>query len=1115
MSGYPYDDDVLEEVARRLYEAVPAMYRVPDEPPVGRGDLKSLLEVLAVPLAVLRQSIQELQADLFIDTADDRMVPYLAEMVGTQLVFPDAQSNRRDVRGTVGWRRRKGTPAALEEMGGELTGQSVVLQEGWKRIQLAQDLNLVRADRVVADLRPGVVAEQAAGPLDALFHAVDVRRISATTGRHHPRHVAHWLQPTVTFPLREATASGRTLADSDVRYAIDPLGERQPLRARRIAGDREPFVDRIQEQHFAATPERWFGRPGGFTVRVCGLPGGIAGTETVERVADVRLAGRQLVRGDVVLAALEQPSRGWRGPVRVELGLATISGAGTGSWRLNPATFTARAGIDLDAAGVVGSATVGGSLPGGTRVPVLRLSPIGGAAGRFFPGATLEIASAADGSTAAVEDSELAREGFLRGVLHVAIPPLEIRGERLLHVAADGSLYEAAQQPGGALIDMPEVGGALQLAPAALLVAGPGAAWPPLPAEAEPRMLNRIPAAPGRGPAVMHGALPLRRQAGGLVGITATSRCALAFAAQIEEPGGPGFRPFQRLTWTGSDSHAGTWVALDRNGQPVGAAAVAAEYADVAAHREADPDRVALAVRFECSESGATLCPAEIAWSADDGRTILIHLPELDAEPLAAGAAWPAEATFGFASEAVRVGEDGSTWASESTAGRRVALGEVAPIAEAAGLRRRRVRGRRLCAWDREDWTASPPETLALTQRGRLDVDVLHGLFAFSAEEPPQSWPAGPGALIPPNVTTDYEEGATMHIGARPAAREPVLDVRLARPTRLVSRSGTLHPDAPADWHTIPRYDSLQAALAAISARWQALAPADAGDVSEVVQFENSATYPGEAPVWPVAPADATARATTRLSLTIQAAERERPTVLVDPAEGWALPAEVPQYASLTLRGIALGGDGWTGMTLPPSEQVAVELCSVLQAENRLEFADLPAGTQVTVKLCETAGLALAGVGVLTVADSIVDARPATALFAPVGEVELDRVSIGGEVLVRVLEASEAIFDGRATVEDRFRGCVRYSRVASGSTLPRVHRTAFDTPVRVVSRNRRDPAWWRLRADCDAAISRGAENGSEMGAFSITQLAERLAGFEQRLGEFTPAGLVTGIVRID
>jgi hypothetical protein len=1112
MSDYPYDDDVLEEVARRLYDALPAMYRVPDEPPAGLGELQRLLEVLAVPLAVLRQSIQELHADLFIDTSADRIVPYLAEMVGTGLVFPDAESNRRDVRGTVGWRRRKGTPAALEEMGGELTGQSVVLEEGWKRIQLAQDLNLLRLDRTLPDLRSAVIAEQATGPLDALLHAVDVRTISANTGRYHPRHVAHWLQPTITFPLSEATAVDRSRPDSDVRYAMHPLGVRLPLRARRIAGDREPFVDRIQEEHFAARPDRWFGAAGGFTVRVCGLPAGLAGSRSDERVADVRVAGRQLGRGDVTLTALEQPSRGWRGPVRVELGLVAVSGAGSGTWQPNPAAFAPRASIDLDAAGVVGSSTAGGSDPGGVRVPMLRLVPLAGALGRFFPGATLEIASVAPGSTAAVEDSELARQGFLSGVLHVSIPPLEIRGERLLHVALDGSLYDSADSA-GVMIDMPEVDTDPQLAPAALLAPGPGAAWPPLPAQAEPRMLNRVPAAPGRGPAVMHGALPLRMMAGGLADVPLTSSCALAFAVQTEVPGGPTFRPFQRLAWTGRDPRSGTWTALDRNGQAVDADAVAAEYAKVAAQRDADPDRIALAVRFECSESGATLCPGEAAWSADDGRTVVIHLPQLDTEPLEAGAAWPTETTYGFASEAVRVGEDGSTWASESTAGRRVSLGEIAPIAQAAGLRRRLVSGRRLCGWDGEDWDASPPETLALTRRGRLDVDVLHGLFAFSADEPPQVWSDGPGGAVPPNVSTDYEEGATMHIGARPAAREPELDLRLARPTRLVSRGGAFHPDAPADWHAIPRYDSLQEALAAVSAHWEALS--EAADVSEIVQFEDSATYPDEKPVWPAAATDGDVRDASHLSLTIQAAERERPTLLVDPSVGWTLPAAKPEYASLTLRGIGFGGAGVPAMTLPAAERVAIEFCSVLQPENEVRFADLPAGTSVTVTRCETAGLVLAGAGVLRVADSIVDARPAAALSAPVGEIVLDRVSVGGDVLVRILEASEVVFAGSVTVEDRFHGCVRYSRVPTASRLPRQHRLTFDTPISVVSSNRRDAAWWRLREDCNPSISRGAESGSEIGAFSLTHLAERMSGFERRLGEFTPVGLVTGIVRID
>jgi hypothetical protein len=169
----------------------------------------------------------------------------------------------------------------------------------------------------------------------------------------------------------------------------------------------------------------------------------------------------------------------------------------------------------------------------------------------------------------------------------------------------------------------------------------------------------------------------------------------------------------------------------------------------------------------------------------------------------------------------------------------------------------------------------------------------------------------------------------------------------------------------------------------------------------------------------------------------------------------------------------------------------------------------------VAVRLCETGGLALAGPGTLVVSDSIVDARPGIALRAAAGEVRLDRVSVGGNVGARVLDGSEVIFDGRVTVEDRFRGCVRYSRVTGDSTLPRAHRVAFDTPVGVVSRNRHDAAWWRLREDCAPAITRGAENGSELGAFSLTQLAERMAGFERRLAEFTPVGLVTGIVRID
>jgi hypothetical protein len=280
-----------------------------------------------------------------------------------------------------------------------------------------------------------------------------------------------------------------------------------------------------------------------------------------------------------------------------------------------------------------------------------------------------------------------------------------------------------------------------------------------------------------------------------------------------------------------------------------------------------------------------------------------------------------------------------------------------------------------------------------------------------------------------------------------------------------------------------------------------------------VVQFEDSATYADEAPAWPDAPADAAVRAGTALSLTIQAAERERPVVVIDPGAGWT--SSAADHAAITLRGIAFGGPGWNGMAFPPAGEIALEFCTILDFANELRFVARAEGTRVAVTRCETAALALEGAGELRLADSIADAFPATVLRAPAGIVALDRVSVRGDVRVRAIEASEAIFDGRVEVQDRFRGCVRYSRVPADATLPRVHRVTVGTPIRVVSRNRRDAAWWRLREDCDPAIARGAENGSEMGAFGRTMLGQRLESFARRLGEYTPAGLLTGIVRID
>ncbi|MFP2930079.1 hypothetical protein ACLESO_33755, partial [Pyxidicoccus sp. 3LG] len=631
------------------------------------------------------------------------------------------------------------------------------------------------------------------------------------------------------------------------------------------------------------------------------------------------------------------------------------------------------------------------------------------------------------------------------------------------------------------------------------------------------------PSAPGRGPCVMHGGLPVQRLVGSVTAVPAGTRSALVFALRVEEGGHIRYRPFQRLVWTGSSPGTGTWEALAANGTPVGsdAASVGAEYAQVAALREQSRGSFPVAVRYESSRGDVSLCPAEVAWTTDEGTTVLIHLPQLEA---ATGRTedWPTvSALWPGASVPLRVATDGSTWAAGSTANARMSLGAVAPMRDEPALRRRRVMGRRLCAWQNEDWSATPPRVLAQTARGRLDVDVAHGLFALSSEDPVQLLPADGAGRRPPSVTSSFEEGATTHVGARPDAREPVLDERLATPTRLVTGSGHFSANIPAEWHAIPRYATVTQALAAISAEWAALTPADIEDFpnvetfvrAEVIQVEDSATY-AEAPVWPAAPTNASVAAKGRFHLTLQAAERERPHLLVDPALGWTSPATPARLELLSLVGLALGGEGWNGMTVPRATEVRLALCSVLYPENRLGFQSDTRGG-VDIVRCELAGLRLVGAGRLSVTDSLVDAGSATAVEALGGQVSLERVTVGGPVSVRELEASEVIFDDRVEVQDRFHGCVRYSRVTGDSVLPRVHRCVTDVRVDYVTLDRHDPAWRRLRAEADARIVRGAENGSEMGAFSATRQVERVAAFELRLNEYTPAGLATGTIRLD
>jgi hypothetical protein len=1089
--SYRYDPDTRRRVAEQLFSAVPAYFRSEDQGPAGRDELRQLLHVFAASLGIARQSIEELHANLFIDSSDDWVLRYLADMVGTVLAFPDADSNRRDIRETVAFRRRKGTPRMLEDLGTSLTERVVVTQEGWKLVQMTQDLDLLRPERVLPDLRPTILAETESGPLCATHHLVDIRSISRTTGIFHPRHIAHWAHPTLLFPLEEGFPFDLTdVGDPDRRFAFHPRGHFGALRARRISSsDTDIKTDRVPPMHFDQSPGLWFGREGRFSVNIAGIPAAVAFQDQQPRLASHRVASPELVDGALSIGLLDHESRQFQAAVRVQV-VAVALDAGD----VPDATVVdVRAQIELSTAGAANFLVVNNGAVDPARVVMLRLQPVGPGA-PFFPGAVLEIAGEGAVALMAALHPDDARQGMLRGALVVRIPAALLSIDRWFFISMDGSAFEAQSTTPPAALDVAVTtlsNGDRVLPRQQLLTEGPGPAWPPTPPSADPSPLTKIPNAPDRGPRILHGGRVVVPAGVSFDDIAAGQTSSLIFALRLGVSV-PEYEPFLRVTWTGPSPDNATWAAID-------AAAAVTPLDDrlggIAALRESRLDESRLLVRFECEQGDARLTPAELAWPGYDGRNTLVYLPELAATPGNPIAAWTPGAGVAGVSGAVSVADDGSTWDELISANARQSIGQYAPLAEYATARRRRVRYRRLCAWLNE---VPPLQMLPGTIDGQVDVDVEHGLFALSANEaipPYQAGPAGPP--VPPSLTVMYQDGYTAHVGARPAAREPVIDERLHTPTRIVSASGRLQTSAPATWFALPRYTSIGDALDDI-----ALAPQQ----TEVVQFEDSATYEGETITWPAGPDQ----------LIIQAAERERPTVVVST---WTVPAGV-SYESLEILGVSWDADADAVFAFPPFAGARLRYFSILRDGMTLRF-DLTGTAEddrVEIGHALTGGLELTGAGSLLISDTVVDAgsQPgAVAIAAADGEVYLDRATVFGLVSCRVMHASEAMFDRTVTVTDRFRGCVRYSRVTGDSVLPRIHRVVEDVTLAFVSRDRHDPSHARLAVDADRRVLAGAEDGGEMGAFHGVHLALRYEGYRRRLEESTPAGLMAGIIRLD
>ena len=129
-----------------LFERLPEIYRTRDAEQTPPDQLRAYLAAIEAPFGALHDHIAQLYEDLFIDTCDDWVIPYLADLLGTTHLKGEPRTLRADVADTIALRRRKGTLGAIERLAVNLTGwacRGVELREnlGW-----SQHLNHQRPD---------------------------------------------------------------------------------------------------------------------------------------------------------------------------------------------------------------------------------------------------------------------------------------------------------------------------------------------------------------------------------------------------------------------------------------------------------------------------------------------------------------------------------------------------------------------------------------------------------------------------------------------------------------------------------------------------------------------------------------------------------------------------------------------------------------------------------------------------------------------------------------------------------------------------------------------------------------------------------------------------------
>jgi len=231
--------------ADQLYALLPAVYRTRDAD--AGGPLQAFCAVLAQQLAVVEDNIDQLYDDQFIETCAPWVIPYIGDLIGYNSLYEvtgASSDSRAEVANTIGYRRRKGTVLALEQVCSDVSGRVACVREQFRRLITTESMRDVRPRHAATvDLRRMSALDRLGTAFDPESRTIDVRRIAPRVrpavdpdpapldialhgpGQYNLPDVAIHLWRLRSLPVVNAPA----FALGDGRYLFSPLGQNMPL----------------------------------------------------------------------------------------------------------------------------------------------------------------------------------------------------------------------------------------------------------------------------------------------------------------------------------------------------------------------------------------------------------------------------------------------------------------------------------------------------------------------------------------------------------------------------------------------------------------------------------------------------------------------------------------------------------------------------------------------------------------------------------------------------------------------------------------------------------------------------------------------------------------------